>query len=159
RSIGQQPITAAKNVNQTLGITLQADPADRGRDQFRPARFEAIEHDLLVRISSRADDQPGGERRARNYKRIIHNSLSWRANLCDPTERSGVLIRKTRGRTHAFVPSTCLTARKRPHDLDIVTGAQRFQRPFGAAEDGTVYGYGNEPRTRIDPAGLQQFAY
>src|SRR5262249_57942672 len=86
RSIGQQPITAAKNVNQTLGITLQADPADRGRDQFRSARFEAIEHDLLVRISSRADDQPGGERRARNYKRIIHNSLSWRPNLCDPTE-------------------------------------------------------------------------
>ena len=72
--VRQQPVSAAENVHQALGIALQADPADRGGDQFRAARFEAIEHHLLVRITSRADDQPGGERGAGNGKRVGHRN-------------------------------------------------------------------------------------
>src|SRR5207253_6797425 len=49
------------------------------------------------------------------------------------------------------------TARKRADNLDSVAGFERFGRPFGAADYGTVDSNGDKPGDRIDTAKCQQF--
>jgi hypothetical protein len=71
RGVGQQPAARAQHVDQTAAVGIEADPADRHRHQLGSARFQRVEHDLLVRVPGGADKQPRLERRAGDQERVV----------------------------------------------------------------------------------------
>src|SRR5262249_37537236 len=55
---------------------------DRNRDHLGPARLEAVEQHLLVRIAGSADKQPRRESGPGNLQRIVHRVVSCKLVNC-----------------------------------------------------------------------------